>query len=121
MLDFWKRPYTLRHYGEQKIRKGYASRTYVDSTVMLDIQVVLSDGGPTESGKRETKKIRAFGDDEIVTASVDGKTQGDRIFFEGEWYECTSSAKWSHTPLAHYESTFVRVSEAVSKEDKQVP
>lgn len=121
MHSIWKRPYVLRRYKAQKNRKGYYARGYTETTVMLDVQTVNASATVTKEGKRPTKQIRSFGSFPIKAADVKSATQGDRLFFEGEWYECTSCVRREHTPLAHYRSEFTLVSEAISNSDLNTP
>ena len=113
MHDIWKQQYTLRRYSPQKNRRGYFTRGYTEKTVLLNVQVTRSDATLTKEGKRNTKTIKAIGAFPIKEADVKTATQGDRLFFEGEWYECTSCVHKYHTPLKHYISQFTLVSEAI--------
>lgn len=121
MHSIWKRPYTLRRYKKQKNRRGYFGRGYTETTVMLNVQTVNANAVVTKEGKRPTKSIKAFGSFPIKAADVKTATQGDRLFFEGEWYECTSCVHKEHTPLTHYLSQFTLVSEAIPEEDLTPP
>lgn len=121
MHSIWKKPYVLRRYKAQKNRKGYYARGYTETTVMLDVQTVNASATVTKEGKRPTKQIRSFGSFPIKAADVKSATQGDRLFFEGEWYECTSCVHREHTPLTHYRSEFTLVSEAIPSSDLNSP
>ena len=121
MHSLWKRQYTLRRYTPQKNRRGYYSRGYTDTTVMLNVQTTRSDATLTKEGKRPTKAIKSFGTFPIKAADVKTATQGDRLFFEGEWYECTSCVHKEHTPLNHYISQYTLVSEAIPESDLNEP
>ena len=117
MHDIWKKRYTLRRYGPQRNVRGYFTRSYTETEVMLNVQTTQSDATVTKEGKRITKKIKAFGTFPIKEADVKTATQGDRLLFEGEWYECTSCVHKEHTPLNHYISQFTLVSEAIHNSD----
>lgn len=121
MRDVWKKRYTLRRYKPQKNRKGYFSRGYTETSVMLNVQTTRSDATVTKEGKRNTKMIKSFGTFPIKEADVKKGTQGDRLFFEGEWYECTSCVHKEHTPLNHYMSLFTLVSEATPEDEINAP
>lgn len=121
MHSIWKKQYTLRRYKKQKNTRGYFARGYTETTVMLDVQTVNSSAELTKEGRRSTKTIKAFGTFPIKAADTKTATQGDRLFFEGEWYECTSCVHKEHTPLNHYMSQFALVSEAVSDTDLTPP
>ena len=88
---------------------------------MLDVQTVTANAVLTKEGKRSTKGIKAFGAFPIKAADTKTGVQGDRLFFEGEWYECTSCIHKEHTPLTHYMSQFTLVSEAISNADLVPP
>ena len=121
MHSMWKKQYVLRRYTAQKNRKGYYTRGYSDTTVMLNVQTINASATLTAEGKRPTKSIRSFGSFPIKAADIRSATQGDRLFFEGEWYECTSCVHREHTPLNHYRSEFTLVSEAIPNPDKRSP
>ena len=121
MHDIWKKQYTLRRYKPQKNRRGYFTRGYTETTVMLNVQTTRSDATVTKEGKRNTKMIKAFGTFPIKAADTKSATQGDRLFFEGEWYECTSCVHKEHTPLNYYMSLFTLVSEATHGSDLSSP
>ena len=121
MHSIWKKPYVLRRYTTQKNRKGYYARGYTETTVKLDVQTINASATLTAEGKRPTKSIRSFGSFPIKAADIRTATQGDRLFFEGEWYECTSCVRREHTPLKHYRSEFTLVSEAIPNSDINAP
>ena len=120
-MDIWKKKYVLRRYGKQRSRKGYFTRGYTEFSVFLDVQTVNSSATLTKEGRRATKEIKAFGRAQLQAADVKTGVQGDRLFFDGEWYECTSCVRREHTPLAHYRSQFTLVSEAVHPTDTTEP
>ena len=121
MHSIWKKPYVLRRYTKQKNRKGYYARGCTETTVMLDVQTINASATLTAEGKRSTKSIRSFGTFPIKAADTKKAIQGDRLFFEGEWYECTSCIHREHTPLNHYRSEFTLVSEAIPSSDLTTP
>ena len=121
MRDIWKKQYTLRRYKPQENRRGYFTRGFTETTVLLNVQTTNSNATLTKEGKRPTKSIKAFGLFPIKAADVKTATQGDRLFFEGEWYECTSCVHKEHTPLNHYMSQFTLVSEAIHESDVEIP
>ena len=106
-IGLFKRPYTLRRHGEQSVTGGYASAPYSDITVRLDVQPF----NPEEmmalpEGDRTVKRIKSFGPDRLTAADEFRGIPGDRLFYQGLWYECTSSVMWDHTILSHYRSEF---------------
>ena len=120
-MNIWKLKYTLRRYNPQKRKRGYTTRSYTDTLVGLNVQPVNAQTEVTAEGKRVPKRIKAFGTFPVRTEDVKAGIQEDRIFYQGAWYQCESSLYWEHTPLAHYESEFTLVSEAVAESDVQPP
>ena len=107
-LMIFKRPYILRRFTKQKVVNGRPQARYKDILVMLDVQPLSSKELMTlPEGDRAVKRIKAFGSEKIRTADEAGQTLADRVFYEGNWHECTSSDNWDHTLLKHYETQFV--------------
>ncbi len=120
-MNIWKKQYTLRRYNPQKRRKGYVTRNYTDTTVVLNVQTVSDQTEVTVEGKRCPRRIKSYGNFPIRTEDVKKGIQADRLFFAGAWYQCESSVFWEHTPLSHYRSEFALVSEAIAESDVQPP
>ncbi len=119
-MDIWRKEYTLRRYGIQENYKGYSTiNAYTDSKVLLNVQTISNNSSPTEQGLRTTMRLKTFGAFPITTADQTNGTKPDMLYFGGRWYECVSSVFFEHTPLSHYESEFVSVSEAI--ESPNVP
>ena len=120
-MNIWKKLYTLRRYTEQKNNKGYFSQGHRDIVVSLDVQPITgTQTQVTVNGKRMSTNIKAYGSFPIQVEDAKKGTKADWLFFDGAWYECNSCVHWEHTPLAHYRSQFVLVSEAI-KDDEKVP
>lgn len=112
-MNLFKRQYTIRSFGEQRIDRGYASSPYQDRVAQLDVQPLSADELATlPEGQRTTKRLKAFGDYPLKASNQNAGTVGDRLFYQGIWYECVSSLHWNHTLLSHYRSEFVQISEA---------
>lgn len=112
-MNIWKKQYTMRSYTRQKAKRGYVSKSYSDRIVSLDIQPLSAS--PTTvgaEGSRTPEKIVAYGESIIRTADAKSGTLADRVFYNGEWYECESSEFYGNTPLAHFVSNFVKVPES---------
>ena len=60
--------------------------------------------------RRAIKRIKAIGVNQFNPTDEETGTQGDRLYYEGKWYECKSCQLWDHTILSHYESEFVEMS-----------
>jgi hypothetical protein len=107
-IGLFKRKYTLRHYEPQTITDGYASASYTDATVRLDVQPLSPDElMAIPEGERTVKRIKSFGPEPLTSADEYKHIPGDRLFYQGYWYECKSSVMWDHTLLSHYRSEFV--------------
>lgn len=113
-MNIFKKKYTLRTYSRQITKRGYAVlSSYRDRTVMLDVQpTVAIDLKTLPEGDRAGKSIKSYGDFPVQTADVQQGYRADRLFYAGEWYECVSSSFYEHTPLHHWKSLYVKVSEA---------
>jgi len=108
MLSIFTRPYTVRKHLPQEIIDGYTSAAYSDVTLRLDVQPYSPDDlQALPEGARTVKRVKSFGEDELVSANDFTGTTGDLLFYRGEWYECKSSVRRDHTPLGHYRSDFV--------------
>lgn len=117
-IGLFKRPYTVRQYGPQKIIRGHAASPHTDKTIRLNVQSLNPDELLTvPEGDRTVKRVKAFGSDMLTSADEFTGTPGDRLFYRGLWYECKSSVPWDHTfILNHYRSEF-----AVLKEQEDPP
>lgn len=112
-MNIFKLKYTLRTYSRQSTKKGYAVlASYKDRTVMLDVQpTVAIDLKNLPEGDRASKSIKSYGDFPVQTADAKQGYRADRLFYDGEWYECVSSSYYEHTPLRHWKSLYVKVAE----------
>lgn len=121
-MKLWRKDYTMRRYGQQSFCNGYASRGFTDSVVKLNVQTIGSTQTTvTPEGKRSTRRIKSYGSFPFRVEDVPNGIQADRLFFNGEWYACESSVLWEHTPLSHYRSEFVKVSEALASVEHRLP
>lgn len=113
-MNIFKRNYTLRRFSQQSTKKGYAVvASYKDKTVSLNVQPTVStDLKSLPEGDRSSKSIKSYGDFPVTTVNVKKGIRADRLFYAGEWYECVGSFYYEHTPLGHWKSLYVRVSEA---------
>jgi len=107
-IGLFKKLYTVRQYSQQEITDGYASANYTDAKLLLDVQPLSPDEMQAlPEGDRTVKRIKSFGGDRLTSADEFGNIPGDRLFYNGQWYECVSSVMWDHTVLSHYRSEFV--------------
>ena len=107
VLDIFKKPYTLRRFEKTQLVKGYSRARYYDSMVKLNVQPLsMSELVTLPDGIRRSKNIRAIGHVQIRTADDRAGTLADRIFYNGEWYECTGADIWGNTPVGQTEAVF---------------
>ena len=107
-IQLFKKPYVIRHYEAQTVNAdGYASAPYTDTAAMLNVQPLSPDDlMALPEGDRTVKRVKAIGKDRLASADEFTGTPGDRLFYQGYWYECKSSVMWDHTALGHYRSDF---------------
>lgn len=118
-MDIFRKPYTLRSFGEQTNVDGYLYSPYEDAKVMLNVQPLTSNElEALPEGDRKVTRIKAFGAFPIKTADQATGTIADRLLYHGRWFECESSFQWDHTLLAHYESQFVAVAESDTMDER---
>jgi hypothetical protein len=107
-IGIFRRPYTIRRRGEQRIIDGYAVRDSSGFTAMLNVQPLSANELlALPEGERTVKRVKTFGEDELISADEHGGRPGDLLCYGGQWYECKTCVHWLHTPLAHYEAEFV--------------
>lgn len=118
MSRLFRRPYTIRRRGEQKILNGHAVNNSTEFTVKLNIQPLSkNDLLALPEGKRTIARVKSFGSDALISADEHSGTPGDLLYYGGKWYECVSCVYWQHTPLTHYEAEFV----ILADQNKQKP
>lgn len=111
-MRIWRKPYTVRHYQSGKVNRGYASSGYTDMVVELDVQPLSTkELEALPEGQRSKRRVKSFGSYPMQTANQATGTKGDRLFYNGRWYECEVSEPWNQTRLGHYFAQFVEVSE----------
>lgn len=107
-IGLFKRTYTVRKHKPQKITRGHASSPFTDVTTRLNVQPLSPDEMMAlPEGERTVKRVKSFGADALTSADEFSGTPGDRLFYNGCWFECKSSVLWDHTMLKHYRSEFV--------------
>ena len=115
LRSLWKKTYTLRRYAGQEIFDGYPIATYSTMRVSLDVQPDMNASSTDKDGKRKVQRLTSYGNDPIYTDNVELGTRADRLFFDGDWFECDSVMMYEHTPISHYTATWVRIPEGVVK------
>lgn len=117
-IGMFRRPYTIRRRGEQKIVNGYAVGGGSEFTAKLNIQPLSAkELLALPEGERSIARVKTRGADALVSADEHSRTLGDLLYFEGRWYECKSCIHWLNTPLTHYEAEFV----ILADQSKQKP
>ncbi len=116
-IGLFRKTYTVKRYEPQKLVKGYTSSSYSFLKMNLNVQPFSPDELiALPEGERELKYIKAFGSSMLTAVNDYVGTLGDRLFYQGYWYECKSSVYWDHTMLTHYRSEFV-----LCKEQEEPP
>lgn len=107
-MKFFKRPHLLRRYSAPEIVDGYSSIPYEDMTFMMDIQTTDRQSSTDEAGTKTIQRLKIFCDSEIYAEDETTGQKGDRVWFQGKWFECTSSRLSENTPLRHWTTTFTQ-------------
>lgn len=105
-MRFFKRPRTVRRYSSYEYDGGYMRAPYEDITLMMDVQTMENKSATAEDGARAGQMLKTFCDSPVVAGDGHGGARGDRLWFDGKWFECTSSRLSENTPLRHWTSTF---------------
>ena len=71
-------------------------------------------------GERSAKKAKSFSSSEIRTVNQREEIPADRLYYQGEWYECEQASRWAHAPLAHWEGQWVVLPEGEQQEAPEV-
>lgn len=107
VLNIFKKQYTLRRFGETKLVKGRSRASYSDCMVMLNVQPLsMTELTALPDGIRRAKNIKAIGKVLVRTADERTGTLADRLYYSGEWYECTGTDIWGNTPVGQTEAVF---------------
>lgn len=110
-MAFFAKRYTRRTLGSQTIVNGFATNTYHDDTVDIDLQVDPDQMESLPDGQRIAKVLKGWGDVEFKTSDAVAGRTADRVLYNGHWYECTSCVFLDHTILNHYRMEFTRIPE----------
>lgn len=111
VLNIFKKQYTLRRFGKTRLVKGRSCASYSDCTVMLNVQPLsMTELTALPEGIQRAKNIKAIGKVLIRTADENTGTLADRLYYRGEWYECTGADIWGNTPVGQTEAVFGLIS-----------
>lgn len=107
VLNLFKKPYILRRFGKTELVRGHSRARYSDCTVMLNVQPLsMTELTALPDGIQRAKNIKAIGKVLIRTADERTGTLADRLYYRGEWYECTGADIWGNTPVGQTEAVF---------------
>ena len=108
MFGLWRKPFTIRRHGAQVIGdNGLTSETYEDIVFTLNVQPVAANQFEAQpAGDITVKRLKTWGADKLISAEENSGTPSDLLYYDGLWYKCTSSVKWDHTLLRHFQSDF---------------
>ena len=112
MLQLWKKKRTVRRYYDPVMEDGYSVPSHTDFQILADVQTTDRSSSTGSDGDISTQKIKVFTAEEMHVASEENGTPGDRIWFQGKWFECRSSRLSENTFLKHWTSTFVECTNA---------
>lgn len=97
--------YTIRRYGKAD-QDG--CHPYRDIAVRLNIQSLNArELEALPEGERSLRRVKSLGKSEIHTVNQQAGTPADRLYYQGEWYECEQASQWQHTPIGHWECQWV--------------
>ena len=117
-IGLFKRPRIVRSYGKQELSGGHAYAPYKDSEKRLDVQQLSpNEMQALPEGDRTVKRVKTYGPDRLTAADEYSGTPGDRLHYQGYWYECKSSVLADNTPIGQYRSEFVIL--PAHEQDKQ--
>ena len=92
-----------------EVQDGYAiPESYNDIIILMDVQTTKKGHVTDESGDYTLQRLKAFSDDEVMTASEAEKQRADCLWFQGKWFECVSSILSENTVLKHYTSEWIQ-------------
>ena len=104
-ISIFNRDYPVRRYGGD-------GNTYSEFTANLHLHEVEQDAGaPWNETKGIVRRLDGHGMTELHVADMEAGTKGDRVLYNGRWYECTASVLYSHTILGHWNYHFIVVPE----------
>lgn len=113
VIGMFRRPHWIRRWGE-------GGRT--DFKANLNVQPLgANDLKALPEGLRQTKRLKAWGNDKLTAGDQQTGQQGDWLYYDGRWYECVSCIAWDHTLLSHYRSEFCLVDGSVAKKNLEPP
>lgn len=117
-VTLFNRKYWLRRFGEQREVKGYLTAGYKDYVISIHAHPMGTDTLQTLlEGERSVRHIEGHGSYKLVAADEGSNVKADLLLYNGEWYECTVSMKYSETLLSHYNYQFVQVPKDGSRKD----
>lgn len=110
--------YIIRRY-EKADGEGY--RLFRDNPIRLSIQSLNTrELEALPEGERSARRVKSFSSSEIRTVNQREEIPADRLYYQGEWYECEQASRWAHTPLAHWEGQWVVLPEGEQQEAPEV-
>lgn len=110
-MPFFGKNYTLRRYAKGKVVNGYVTAAHEDQSVFFDVQMISDDEVKEDAGSRDKMMLKTFGDFPVRCTKQEDGVQPDRLFYDGRWYECTSSRLSQNTFIKHWTSVFTLLPE----------
>jgi hypothetical protein len=107
-LTLWKKKRLIRRYSEPVNVGGYQVPFSEDLYIMADVQTTGNTSTTGADGDISTQSLKVFTDTELRVAEERTGTRGDRLWFQGKWFECRSARLSENTFLKHWTCTFVQ-------------
>lgn len=107
-LSLWKKERILRRFKAPLSTGGVTLQDYYDMPVMADVQTTDRSSKTREDGDLSSQELKVFTDEKLHVADEVTGTLGDRLWFQGLWFECKSSRLSENTFLKHWTSTFTQ-------------
>ena len=107
-MNFFKKNHLIRRYSEPSIVRGYTSIPYTDITLPMDVQTTENKSKTDTDGTESVQRLKVFCDFELYTEDETQHRKADRLWFQGQWFDCISSRLSENTPLRHWTATFVQ-------------
>lgn len=105
-MVFFRKPYTLRHFGEAETVRGRERYKFEESIVHADIQTSTRNNTMDTEGATLTSRIQVWTDEQITPTDQECGQLGDWIYYSGRWFQCISSLFAGNTLISHWVSEF---------------
>lgn len=108
LLGIWMKEHTVRRFAEPLVSGGYNFTKHTDITISADVQTSQSSQKTDEDGDCSLQQLKAFSNDEFLTADEKTGRKADLLWFQDKWFECRASRLSDNTMLGHWTSEFIQ-------------